>query len=248
MPRLQCLRLRHDNLDITTEGSTLMKYLGHPSPPLEQWHSDVPLPSQLLCIGNATWLLFFRWWYPKPAASRLPSDNLPTESELRLVLSNLVDILEILSLICTVRDVEPSSVSEEHLTFPHVLSLGYGRTIKEVELILQFLDIPVVRDLSIRDCHIVPLPASDGAFTHIMKRLPLNQMISLKPSNVHFEVREDYIMSQDVLDGKFDSEEELSISLRFIHKLTTIKQLSVSSPCPIFTYFATYPADTSRRR
>ncbi|SJL11966.1 uncharacterized protein ARMOST_15380 [Armillaria ostoyae] len=173
----------------------------------------------------------------------LPSDNLPTPSDLRLVLSNLVNTLEILSLICAVRDVEDSPLPQEHLTLPHVhtFSLGYGRTIKEVELILQFLDIPAVRDLSIRDCRIVPLLASDGAFTHIMKRLPLRQNLSLKLSNVVFEVREDYIMSQDVLDGNFDAEEDLPIPLRFIRKLTTVKQLSVNSPCPIFMYFTPYP-------
>ncbi len=114
-------------------------------------------------------------------------------------------------------------------------------TVSEVELILEFLDIPAVRDLSIKDCHMVPLSASDGAFTHIMKRLPLHQIVSLKLSNVRFEVREDYITSQDVLDGNFNAEEDLPIPLRFIRKLTTVKKLSVNSPCPMFMYFAAYP-------
>ncbi|KAK0244945.1 hypothetical protein EDD85DRAFT_411 [Armillaria nabsnona] len=172
------------------------------------------------------------------------SDNFPTPSELRLVLSNLDNTLEILSLICVVRDVEDSSLPQEHLTLPHVhtLSLGYGRTIKEFELILQFLVMPAVRDLSIKDCHIVPLSASDGAFTHIMKRLPLHQIVSLKLSNIiRFEIREDYITSKDVLDGNFNAEEDLPIPLRFIRKLTTVMQLSVNTPCPIFMYFAAYP-------
>ncbi|PBK84892.1 hypothetical protein ARMGADRAFT_1169833 [Armillaria gallica] len=52
------------------------------------------------------------------------------------------------------------------------------------------------------------------------------QIASLQLSNVSFEVREDYITSQDVLDGNFNAEEGLPIPLRFIRKLTTFKQLS----------------------
>ncbi|KAK0438461.1 hypothetical protein EV421DRAFT_1971609 [Armillaria borealis] len=171
MPRLQCLRLRHDNSDITNEGPTLMKY-----------------------PGNATWLLLFRGGIRNLQLVGLPSDNLHTPSELRLVLSNLVNTLEILSLVCTVRDVEDSLIPLEPLTLPHVhtFSLGCGRAIKEVELILQFLDTPAVRDLSTKDCHIAPLPASD-----------------------------------DVVDRNFDAEEDLPIPLRFICKLTAVKQLSI---------------------
>ncbi|KAK0197724.1 hypothetical protein F5146DRAFT_1016470 [Armillaria mellea] len=241
MPRLQCLRLRHDNSDITNEGATLMKYLGHPSLPLEQWH-DAMYPSlrsfsvQGMPVGSFS----FGGGIHNLQLVGLPLNNLPTPYELRLVLSPLADTLEILSLICAVRDVE---ASPERLTLPHVhtFSLGYGRTIKEVGLILQFLDIPAVRHLSIKDCHIVPLPSSDDAFKHIMKRLPLQQIVSLKLSKIRFEVRDNYITSQDVLDGNFSAEEELPIPLRFIRKLTTVKQLSVNSPCPMFMYFAAYP-------
>ncbi len=44
-----------------------------------------------------------------------------------------------------------------------------------------------------------------------------------------------------MLDGNFDAEEDLPIPLRFIRKLTTVKKLSVNSPCPMFMYFAAYP-------
>ncbi|KAK0438466.1 hypothetical protein EV421DRAFT_1906715 [Armillaria borealis] len=233
MPRLQCLRLRHDNLDITNEGPTLVKYPGHPSLPLEQWHSVMyPSLRSFSVQGMPLGSFSFGGGIHNLQLVGLPPDNLLTSSELGLVLSHLVDTLEILSLICAVRDVEDSPIPLEPLTLPHVytFSVGYGRTIKEVGLILQFLDIPAVHDLSIKDCHIAPLPASDGAFTHTVKRLPLEQIVSLKLSNVHFEDREDYITLQDVLDGNFDAEEELPIPLRFIHKLTTVKQLSVTCP------------------
>ncbi|SJL11957.1 uncharacterized protein ARMOST_15371 [Armillaria ostoyae] len=230
MPRLQYLRLRHDNSDITNEGPTLMKYLGHSSLRLEQWHSVMyPSLRSFSVQGMPLGSFSFGGGIRNLQLVGLPSDNLPTSSELRLVLSNLVNTLEILSLVCAVRDVEDSPIPLEPLTLPHVhtFSLGYGRAIKEVELsILQFLDIPTVRNLSIKDCHIASLPASDGAFTHIMKRLPLHQIVSLKLSNVRFEVREDYITSQDVLDGNPDAEEDLPIPLRFIRKLSAVKQLS----------------------
>ncbi|KAK0448424.1 uncharacterized protein EV420DRAFT_1711682 [Desarmillaria tabescens] len=171
----------------------------------------------------------------------------PTTSELRLALSNLIDTLEILSLVCAVRDVEGAG-PQEHLILPHVntFSIGYGRTINEVGLILQFLDLPAVRHLNIKDCHIAPLPASDRAFIHVVKRLPLHQIVSLKLSNVRFEVQEDCLTSQDVLEGNFNAEEDLPVPLRFIRKLTAIKQLSLNSPCPMFMYFATYPRTLSR--
>ncbi|KAK0475278.1 hypothetical protein IW261DRAFT_1595701 [Armillaria novae-zelandiae] len=244
MPRLQCLRLRHENLDITNEGLTLMKYPYRPSLTLEQWHSAMyPSLHHFSVQGMPLGCFSFGGGIRNLQLVGLPSDNLPTTSELRLVLSNLVDTLEILSLVRTVRKFGDSPVPQEPLTLPHVhtFALGYGRTIKEVELILQFLDIPTVRDLSIKDCRMAQLPASDGAFMHIMNRLPLHQIVSLKLSNIRFEVREDYITSQDVLDGNFDAEEDLPIALRFIRVLTTVKQLSVNSPCPIFMYFAAYP-------
>ncbi|KAK0232524.1 hypothetical protein IW262DRAFT_621 [Armillaria fumosa] len=250
MPRLQDLRLRHENLDITNEGLTLMKYPSHPSLPLAQWHSVMYPSLRNFSVQEMPLDSFSFGGRIQNLQLVGPWKNLPTPSELRLVLSNLADTLEILTLVRAISkfDHGDSPVPQERLTLPHVhtFSLGYAQTIKEVELILQFLDIPTVRDLSIKDCRIGRLAASDEAFIHIMKHLPLHQIVSLKLSNIRFEVREDYITLQDVFDGNFGVEEDLPIPLRFIRKLTAVKQLSVNSPCSIFMYFAAYP-QTLRR-
>ncbi|KAK0448425.1 uncharacterized protein EV420DRAFT_842464 [Desarmillaria tabescens] len=203
--------------------------------------SGVPFRWHLFCPRNLTRLcLRFQ-----------PFEERPSASILRDILAGSVDTMEILELNGVIStDTSPNvfGLTNKRLTLPrvHKFTLGYT-TPQEVGLLLRYLDLPAVRNLTINNLEAVWCTDSTDVIESIIEHFPLCQIDTLTLDRVcHGDHRANThttstVHTDSTNNERIYDEDKLPVNLRFIRRLTALRHLYLYSPCGVFMEYFNYP-------
>lgn len=153
-----------------------------------------------------------------------------------------MEVLELNGVISTDEFPNDFGLTNRRLTLPRVGHFTLGYTIsQEVRLLLQYLDLPAIHDLTIINLEAIWCTDSTDAIENIIDYLPLHQINTLTLDRVcHGDHRTNTVPTVTKNEWLHD-EDKLPLSLRLIRRLTSLRHLYLYSPCSVFMEYMNYP-------